>query len=198
MRGIEVIDQSNMIIAAKIPQPNRTGSRRSNMAGHERNKNRQVIQYSSNPQGEELLIIVAPLVGKGKIEAWIRVIFSLDHLRREEMELVQRMTFLTLLLMAAGMLGVQWAQKQVSGILQRVITNLQEPLKKLGGGSETPGLAEVKESSGSSIKKTFPWRYRTFSRDCWANRRTCSRRNQKPYRSRLSYLKRKSWTERPI
>jgi len=138
MRGIEVIDKSNMIIAAKTP--NKIGLVLEDQLWMDMKKmNRQVIQYSTNPQGEQLLIIVAPLVGKGQIEAWIRVIFSLDHLRREETELVQRMTFLTLLLMAAGILGVQWAQKQVSGILQRVITSLQEPLKKLRVPSEIPG-----------------------------------------------------------
>ena len=138
MRGIEVIDKSNMIIAAKTP--NKIGLVLEDQLWVDMKKmNRQVIQYSTNPQGEQLLIIVAPLVGKGQIEAWIRVIFSLDHLRREETALVQRMTFLSLLLMAAGILGVQWAQKQVSGILQRVITSLQEPLKKLRVPSEIPG-----------------------------------------------------------
>ena len=135
MLGIEVIDQSNMIIAAKIPS--QIGLVLEDELWQDmKQMNRQVIQYSTNPKGEEFLIIVAPLVGKGQIEAWIRVIFSLDYLRKEETELVQRMTILTLLLMAAGMLGVQWAQKQVSGILQKVITNLQEPLKKFKARSE--------------------------------------------------------------
>jgi len=138
MRGIEVIDQSNMIIAAKIPS--QIGLVLEDQLWLDMKKmNRQVIQYSTNPQGEQLLIIVAPLIGKGQIEAWIRVIFSLDHLRREETELVQRMTFLTVLLMAAGIFGLQWAQKQVSAILQRVITNLQDALTKLRVPSETPG-----------------------------------------------------------
>ena len=152
MRGIEVIDQSNMIIAAKIPS--QIGLVLEDQKWLDmKKKNRQVIQYSTNPQGEELLIIVAPLVGKGQIEAWIRVIFSLDHLRREETELVQRMTFLTVLLMFAGILGVQWAQKQVSGILQRVITNLQEPLKKLGGPGETPEIAKSENLQNAPSKK---------------------------------------------
>ena len=152
MRGIEVIDRSNMIIAAKIPT--QIGLVLEDQKWLDmKKKNRQVIQYSTNPQGEELLIIVAPLVGKGQIEAWIRVIFSLDHLRREETELVQRMTFLTVLLMAAGILGVQWAQKQVSGILQRVITNLQEPLKKLRGPSDTPGIEKSSNPQDPQSKK---------------------------------------------
>ncbi len=151
MRGIEVIDQSNMIIAAKIPS--QIGLVLDDPKWLEmKKKNRQVIQYSTNPQGEEHLIIVAPLVGKGQIEAWIRVIFSLDHLRREETELVQRMTFLTLILMFAGILGVQWAQKQVSGILQRVITNLREPLNKLGGPGETPEMAKPKNLQDAPSK----------------------------------------------
>ena len=152
MRGIEVIDQANMIIAAKIPSQIGLVLEDQNWLDMKK-MNRQVIQYSTNSQGEELLIIVAPLVGKGQIEAWIRVIFSLDHLRKEEMELFQRMGFLTVLLMAAGILGVQWAQKQVSGILQRVITKLQEPLKKLRGPSDTPGIEKSKNPQDSQSKK---------------------------------------------
>jgi PAS domain S-box-containing protein len=139
IRGIEVIDQSNMIIAAKIP--NKIGLVLDEQLWLDmKQMNRQVIQYSTSPQGEQLLIIVAPLVGKGQIEAWIRVIFSLDHLRREETQLAQRMILITLLLMAAGILGVQWAQKQVSAILQRVITNLQDALTKLKVPGESPRL----------------------------------------------------------
>ena len=150
--GIEVIDKSNMIIAAKIP--NQIGLIVEEQQWLDMKKqNRQVIQYTADPKGEQLLIIVAPLVGKGKIEAWIRVIFSLDDLRREENQLVQRMTLITLFLMAGGMLGVQWAQKQVSAILQKVITNLQDALPKSKAANETPGIDESRSPQDSKPTK---------------------------------------------
>ena len=112
IRGIEVIDKDNMIVAAQNPQ--QIGLVLEDRPWLDMKQQKQeVVLYDEGPTGEQLLIIVAPLIGKGQIEAWIRVIFSLDDLRREETQLVLRMTILTLILMAAGILGVQWAQKQV-------------------------------------------------------------------------------------
>jgi len=144
IRGIEVIDKSNMIIAAKIPNQIGLILEDQQWLGM-KSQNQQVIQYTDDPTGEQLLIIVAPLVGKGQIEAWIRVIFSLDDLRREENQLVQRMTLITVLLMAASILGVQWAQKQVSAILQKVVANLQDALTKLKAPNES---SDIEESRG--------------------------------------------------
>ena len=159
IRGIEVIDKSNMIVAAK--STSQIGLILEDQQWlNMKSQNEQVIHYSEHPSGEQLLIIVAPLVGKGQIEAWIRVIFSLEDLRRKETQLVQRMTLITLLLMAGGILGVQWAQKQVSGILQKVITNLQDALPKEPRsnerlnveGSSSPGGSKPRKLSGGDIE----------------------------------------------
>ena len=166
---IEVIDKSNMIIAAKIPNQIGLILEDQQWLGM-KSQNQQVIQYTDDPTGEQLLIIVAPLVGKGQIEAWIRVIFSLDDLRREENQLVQRMTLITVLLMAASILGVQWAQKQVSAILQKVVANLQDALTKLKAPNESSdieesrGLEDQPSTKFDSIRSAV--RSRTFCSSC--------------------------------
>ena len=149
IRGIEVIDKDNMIVAAQNPQ--QIGLVLEDRPWLDMKQQKQeVVLYDEGPTGEQLLIIVAPLIGKGQIEAWIRVIFSLDHLRREETQLVLRMTILTLILMAAGILGVQWAQKQVAGLLQKVSNHLQEALAKLKVASGEPVM---EESKGAALPK---------------------------------------------
>ena len=137
IRGIEVIDKDNMIIAAKIPD--QIGLVFEDQEWQTmKNQKREVLQYAESSTGEQLLIIVAPLIGKGQIEAWIRVIFSLEDVQREEAQLVLRMTILTIIFMGAGIFGVQWAQKQVSNLLQKVISHLQEALTKLKVTSVSP------------------------------------------------------------
>lgn len=153
IRGIEVIDTANMIIAAKVPQ--QIGLILEDQQWLDmKSQEGEVIHYTEDPTGEQLLIIVAPLTGKGKIEAWIRVIFSLEDLRRQEEQLVLRMTLITLLLMAAGIFGVQWAQKQVSGLLQKVIANLQDALSKLKAPNESSGMedsSKIGDGNGTKV-----------------------------------------------
>ncbi len=148
IRGIEVIDHGNMIIAAKNPK--RIGLLLKDRPWlNMKLKKQEVVLYDEGPSGEPLLIIVAPLIGKGKIEAWIRVIFSLDELRSRETRLVLRMTILTLILIAAGIFGVQWAQTQVSGLLQKVSNHLQEVLAKL---KVAGGALMIEESKGAALR----------------------------------------------
>ena len=113
-----------------------------------KSQQREVLQYTGWDYGESLLIIVAPLIGKGEIEAWIRVKFSLANLRNEENQLIMRMTMLTVLLMAAGILGVQWSQKQMSSFLQNVINQLQEMINERRVSSEL----NMSEQSSMALK----------------------------------------------
>ena len=105
----------------------------------------EALQYIESSAGEEVLVIVAPLIGKGQIEAWIRVIFSLEDLKREETELVRRMTILAVIFIVGGILGVQWAQRQVSALLRKVINHLQETVTKLKV-SEESGATKTSQS----------------------------------------------------
>ena len=144
IQGIEVIDKDNMIVAAKIPS--RIGIVMEDQEWQSMKPLKQeVLEYIETPSGEEVLVIVAPLIGKGQIEAWIRVIFSLEDLKREETELVRRMTILAVIFMVGGILGVQWAQRQVSALLRKVINNLQETVTKLKVSEES----EATETSPS-------------------------------------------------
>lgn len=148
IRGIEVIDKDNMIVAAKIPDQIGLVLEDQEWQAMKSQK-REALQYTESPTGQRLLIIVAPLIGKGQIEAWIRVIFSLEHVQREEAQLVLRMTILTVILMAAGILGVQWAQKQVSGLLRKVINHLQDALVKM----KVPTGGSIKEDTKDDSKE---------------------------------------------
>ena len=135
--GIEIIDTDNMIVAAQ--SPDRIGL----VLGEQKwldmkQQNLEVLQYSEGPNGEQMLVVVTPLSKKESIEAWIRVIFSLEDVRREEAQLVLRMTILTIVLMAVGILGIRWSQNQMSFLLQKVINQLRETLTKQKGSGVSP------------------------------------------------------------
>ena len=135
IRAIEIIDHDNMIVASQ--NPNQIGRVLQDQQWLDmKSQQREVLQYTGWDYGESLLIIVAPLAGKGEIEAWIRVKFSLANIRNEENQLILHMTMLTVLLMAAGILGVQWSQKQMSSFLQNVINQLQEMINERRGSSD--------------------------------------------------------------
>ena len=135
IRAIEIIDPDNMIVASQNPK--QIGRVLQDQQWLDmKSQQREVLQYTGWAYGESLLIIVAPLIGNGEIEAWIRVKFSLANLHNEENQLILSMTLLTVLLMAAGILGVQWSQKQMSSFLQNVINQLQEMINERRGSSE--------------------------------------------------------------
>ena len=149
IHGIEIIDKDNMIIAAQITE--QIGLVLDDQQWLSmKQQNQEVLEYAEGIEGEQVLVIVAPLTGKGEVKGWIRVIFSLEDLRREEDQLVLRMTVITLILMAAGIFGVQWAQRQVSALLQRVINNLQEALAKLKISNGNGEAEEGKDAPGSN------------------------------------------------
>ena len=76
--------------------------------------------------GEAVLIIVAPL--NDAIDAWIRVIFSLKTVQQQDLQLIIDISFMTLLLIGAGMLSLQWSKNNISSLLQSVINQLQSTL----------------------------------------------------------------------
>ncbi len=153
IRGIEVIDKDNMIVAAKIPDQIGLVLEDQEWQAMKQQK-REALHYTESSAGEQLLIIVAPLSEKGQIKAWIRVIFSLEDVQREETQLVFHMTVLTMILMGAGIFGVQWAQKQVSGLLQKVNNHLQEALTKLKVSGVNP-VTEASQVTASPKRQTL-------------------------------------------
>ena len=150
IRGIDVIDNDNMIVASQ--HSDRIGLVLDDPLWLDmKNQKREVLQYTGWENGDSQLIIVAPLIGKGEIEAWICVKFSLANVRREENQLILRMTFLTIILMTIGIVGVQWSQKQTSVILQKVINQLQKTLTKLSVSGES--RTTTKPESPSKFKR---------------------------------------------
>ncbi len=130
IRNIEVIDPDNMVMAAQIPES--IGVVLDDPEWLEmKQQHKEVFQHSEGQNGEHLLIMVAPLAGQGKTVAWIRIIFSLEEVHKEELQLIWRITLITALLIGAGIVSVHWSQKKVSAILRTVIDQLQDTLSKL-------------------------------------------------------------------
>ncbi len=146
--GIEIIDRDNLIIASQIP--NKIGLTIENPEWLEMKQHTQpVFRYKNDKAGELCLVIVAPLPGTEEMEAWIRVVFSLQSVYQEDMQLILRMTLMTLLLLIAGIFSLNWSQSHISSILQRVINQLQNTL------TPRTGLKEHSSSQGSSGPETF-------------------------------------------
>jgi len=125
--GIDIIDTDNMIIASQ--SPDRIGLILTNPQWLEmKQEQEKILRYSKTQSGEAVLFIVAPLKGNDTIDAWIRVIFSLKTVQQQDLQLIINMSFMTLLLIGAGMLSLQWSKNNISSILQSVINQLQSTL----------------------------------------------------------------------
>ena len=127
--GVDIIDNDDMIIASQIPS--RIGLSLDNpqwlQMKHQREKG---IRYSTNKTGTPLLIMAAPLQGQGEAEAWIRVTFSLENVKQQDLELIVNMILMTILLMGAGILSLYWSKHNISSILESVINQLQHTLAR--------------------------------------------------------------------
>ena len=128
---IDVIDPDNMIVAAKHTKRIGTVLRDQEWIAPPRSQH-EVTTYSRGEEGEPLLVIVEPLLDQGKIAAWTRIVFSLNQVRQQEWQSIQRMTLVTLALILAGIVGVHVAQRRVSAVFRRIVNQLQEAVKTLG------------------------------------------------------------------
>lgn len=132
VRSIEIIDPDNLVVAAQIPD--RIGVVLDDPLWLQmKSQQAMVFEYSVSHDGEYLLIMVTPLVLKGRTEAWIRVSFSLSRLYREQAQLIFRMAVITLFLIVIGILGLYWSQEQQSLFLRTLIRRLLETRETLGG-----------------------------------------------------------------
>ena len=136
--GVDIVDNDNMIIASQLP--NRIGLVLEDPQWLEmKQQQEKVVRYTKDEKENPCLIIVAPLQGQGKTEAWIRVIFSLVSLKQRDMELILNMALMTLILIGAGILSLYWSKNNISSILQSVINQLQDTLA--GRKLSTPYLS---------------------------------------------------------
>jgi PAS domain S-box-containing protein len=136
---IDVIDPASMIVAARNTKRIGTILRDQDWIAPPKSQ-QEVVTYSTDAEGEPLLVIVEPLLDEGKIAAWTRVVFSLSQVRREEWQSIQRMILVTLALVVAGIVGVFVAQRKVSSIFRGIVAKLQDALT-------TPGMPQPQSSS---------------------------------------------------
>lgn len=128
---IDVVDHDNMIVAAKHTKRIGTVLEDGDWMAPPRSA-KEVMTYAKGGGGEPLLVIVEPLPDQGRIAAWTRVVFSLDQVQRKEWQSIQRMTLVTLALIAAGIIGVHVSQRRVSGMFRGIANELQQAAEKLG------------------------------------------------------------------
>ncbi len=141
---IDLIDFDNMIMASQNPKRIGLMIEDAQWLGM-KEAHQKVMRYSTNKAGEPVLTMVAPLQGKGETDAWIRVIFSLQAVKEQDFQLIMNMFLMTLLLIGAGILSLQWSKKSISSILQSVIEQLQQTVAK--GTVSAPDLLSPKPST---------------------------------------------------
>ena len=128
---IDFIDRQNMIMAAKHPE--RIGTYLSELDWLVPSRSTtELISYIQDSMGEPILVIVEPLFDKGEIRAWVRIIFSLAHVRHELLQAIQRMILVTLALVIVGIIAVQIAQQQIARVFHGIIGRLHGTLATLG------------------------------------------------------------------
>jgi PAS domain S-box-containing protein len=146
---IDVIDPSSMIVAARHTK--RIGTILHDQDWIAPPKSQQeVVTYSTDAEGEPLLVIVEPLLDEGKIAAWTRVVFSLSQVRREEWQSIERMILVTLALVLAGIAGVYVTQRKVSGVFRGIVAKLQDAVTTLG--MPQPQSSSAVAGAGESVQ----------------------------------------------
>lgn len=128
---MDIIDPSSMVVASK--RIKRIGTILHDIDWIAPAKSHQeVVSYSTDANGEPILVIVEPLMNEGKIAAWTRVVFSLSQERREEWQSIQRMILVTLAFVLAGIVGIYVIQRNISRIFQEIVAKLQHAVTTLG------------------------------------------------------------------
>jgi PAS domain S-box-containing protein len=128
---IDVIDPASMVVASKHTKRIGTILRDQDWIAPAKSQ-QEVLTYSTDAEGEPVLVIVEPLMDEGKIAAWTRVVFSLSQVRREEWQSIQRMILVTLALVLAGIIGVYVVQRNISRIFRGIVAKLQDAVTTLG------------------------------------------------------------------
>lgn len=146
---IDFIDRQNMIMAAKHPE--RIGTYLTEVDWLVPSQsNTELINYRQDSLGEHILVIVEPLFDKEEIQAWVRIIFSLAHVRQDLLQAIKRMAFVTLALVVVGIIAVQIAQQQIAQVFHGIIGRLHGTLAALGFKESPPVFTsdEVERNQG--------------------------------------------------
>ncbi len=111
----------------------------------------ELLSYIQDVNGEPILVIVEPLFDKEEIHAWVRIIFSLAHVRHEQLQAIQRMAFVTLALVIIGIIAVQIAQRQIARVFHGIIARLHGTLVTLGLEESTRAITseQIERNQGT-------------------------------------------------
>ena len=129
---IDVIDADDMVMASKNPK--RIGIVLRDQAWIAmRDRRSESLTYGQDAQGKPVLVIAEPLYDQDEITAWMRVVLSMAHARREVWDAIARLAVLTLALVGVGVLAVRFALRHVTRLLHRIADQLHDAITPLDG-----------------------------------------------------------------
>lgn len=121
---IDIVDQDNLVVAAK--QPARIGTVLDDPGWLEaRRTKREVILETSLEDGRPALRIIEPLFDRDELTAWVHMVISLAQVERERAHMVWRLLAVTAAIMLVGLYAVRRILRKTSTVLQDVVSTLQ-------------------------------------------------------------------------
>jgi PAS domain S-box-containing protein len=127
---IDVIDPDNMVVAAQHPERIGTVLTDEDWLAPVKSPS-EFVASKTDARGSPILVVVEPLFDGERVAAWVRVIYSLADVRREQLKAAVSMAVLALALMMAGILGVSFAQRDAVRRLRAIIRQLREAVPAL-------------------------------------------------------------------
>jgi signal transduction histidine kinase len=124
---VDVIDEDNMIMAAK--DTSRIGKTLNDPQWLDvRAQKQESVIYEKTAEGTPILIVVEPLMDEGVVNAWIRIVFSLEKIEQEATSAMERLVLITVILIFVSIFAVQVSQRKVSDAMRKLSTKLQGAL----------------------------------------------------------------------
>lgn len=134
---VDIIDQDNMIMAAK--NTSRIGKTVTDSHWlNVRVRKQESVIHEKTPDGIPILVVVEPLVDEGFVNAWIRIVFSLKKFEEEAATAMVRLGILTTLLISASIFAVRVSQRKVSGAMHNLSKQLKGALLELETSNTDP------------------------------------------------------------
>jgi len=148
---LDVVDQDNMIVAAQHPERIGTVLTDEDWLAPVKSPS-EFVASKTDARGSPILVVVEPSFDGERVAAWVRVIYSLADVRREQLKAAASMAVIALALMMAGVLGVSFAQRDAVRRLRDVIRQLQEAVPALA--ALPPSSPEATQGELESLTET--------------------------------------------
>ena len=137
---IDIVDNDNLVVAAKLP--GRIGTVLDDPGWLEARKSRrEAILETFLDDGQPTLIIVEPLFDRNEVTAWVRMVVSLSQIEREQVQTVWQLFAVTLTIMLVGIYTIRHVLQKTSTVLQRVVSTLQTAGIPLSPGESSLALS---------------------------------------------------------